>query len=106
MQVLNFYHLGKKIPDSAVYIGREMPNFSLKGSKFANPFKLSEDETRETTIERYRKWLWEQIKLGNISIDDLLSLDGKDLVCYCSPKPCHGDVLVNAVEWAKSKGCK
>lgn len=106
MRVLNFYHLGKKIPDGAVYIGREMPHFGLKRSKFANPFKLSKDEVRGATIERYKKWLWEQIKSGDISIDDLLSLDGKDLVCFCSPKPCHGDVLISAVEWARSKRCK
>lgn len=46
MAVLNFYHLSKVIPDNAVYIGRAMPHFGLKQSKFANPFKLSKEEPR------------------------------------------------------------
>lgn len=46
MAVLNFYHLSKVIPEGAVYIGRRMPHFGLQQSKFANPFKLSEDEPR------------------------------------------------------------
>lgn len=100
MQVLNFYHLSKVIPDNAEYIGRRMPHFGLKQSKFANPFKLSKEEPRGATIERYRVWLWDQIRNGKITIDDLLSLEGKDLVCFCSPHPCHGDVVKAAVSWA------
>lgn len=105
MAVLNFYHLGKKIPEGAEYIGRSMPHFGLKQSKFANPFKLSKDEPRGATIERYRIWLWEQIRSGNITIEDLLALEGKDLVCFCKQVnkevACHGDVIESAVTWAR-----
>lgn len=101
MAVMNFYHLGKKIPENAVYIGRRMPHFGLQQSKFANPFKLSDDEPRGATIERYRVWLWEQIRSGKITIEDLLALEGKDLVCFCHPHPCHGDVIEAAVKWAR-----
>ena len=83
MQILNFYHLNKKIPENAVYIGRAMPHLGLKQSKFANPFRLNDKETREETIQRYRVWLWEQIRTGKINMQDLLDLDGKDLVCFC-----------------------
>ena len=55
MKVLNFYHLGKTIPEGAVYIGRAMPHMELKASKFANPFKLKDDEPRGSTIQRYKK---------------------------------------------------
>ena len=41
------------------------------------------------------------IDCNKITIDDLLSLDGKRLGCYCKPKPCHGDVLVELVKIAK-----
>lgn len=101
MKVLNFYHLGKVIPDGAVYIGRAMPHFGLKASKFANPFKLKDDEPRGSTIQRYKEWLWDQIRSGKISLEDLLELEGKDVVCFCSPQKCHGDVLVAAVAWAR-----
>lgn len=103
MQVLNFYKLGKKIPDGAIYIGRRMPHEGLAGSKFANPFKLSEDEPRGSTIERYKKWLWGEIRSGRITLEDLLELEGRDLVCFCAPQACHGDVLVAAVKWARQK---
>ncbi len=107
MQVLNFYKLGKIIPEGAVYIGRAMPHLGLKASKFANPFKLQEGESRGDTIQRYRKWLWQQIRYGKITLEDLLELEGKDLVCFCKQEgkevACHGDVLLSAISWARIK---
>lgn len=102
-QVLNFYKIGKVIPEGAIYIGRAMPHFGLKASKFANPFKLSEDEERGATIARYKTWLWNQIKTGKITLEDLLELEGRDVVCFCAPQPCHGDIVLAAVAWARSK---
>lgn len=107
MKVLNFYHLGKVIPPNAEYIGRAMPHYGLKASKFANPFKLTEDEPRGATIQRYKEWLWGQIRSGKITLEDLLALEGKDLVCFCKQPnkevACHGDVLVAAVSWARKE---
>lgn len=106
-KVLNFYHIGKVIPENAEYMGRAMPHVGLKQSKFANPFKLSKDEPRGATIERYRIWLWQQIRSGKITIQDLLDLDGKDLVCFCKQPnkevACHCDVILSAIEWAKQR---
>ncbi len=102
-QVLNIYKIGKVIPDNAVYIGRPNTALGLSGSKFANKFPITETESREIVIEKYRKWLWGQIKTGNISLEDLLSLEGKDLVCYCAPQACHGDILLEAIKWARQK---
>lgn len=79
-----------------VYIGR--------GSVWGNPFPIIEGkQSREDVIQMYRKYLWEKIKKGEITFDQLLSLKGKRLGCFCKPKACHGDVLVKAVEWAESK---
>lgn len=107
MKVLNFYHLGKVIPPGAEYIGRAMPHYGLKASKFANPFKLKDGEPRGSTIQRYKEWLWEQIRSGKITLEDLLSLENKDLVCFCKQPnkevACHGDVLVAAVSWARKE---
>lgn len=106
-KVLNFYHIGKVIPENAEYMGRAMPHLGLKQSKFANPYKLSKDEPRGATIERYRVWLWQQIRSGKITIQDLLDLDGKDLVCFCKQPnkevACHCDVILAAIEWAKQR---
>jgi hypothetical protein len=79
-----------------------------RGSKWGNPYSHLDGtkakykvNSREEAIESYRSWLWNEIKLGNITKEDLLSLDGQVLGCYCKPKSCHGDVLVNAVKWVK-----
>ena len=65
-----------------VYIGRP--------TKWENPFKVGEDGTREEVIAKYRDWLQTQPHL----LADLRELKGKVLGCWCAPKACHGDVLV------------
>lgn len=107
MKVLNFYHLGKKIPDGAVYIGRSMPHLGLSGSLFANPFKLSKSLTgdqahaeRLDVLQKYRRYLFNKIQNNEITLDDLIALKDHDLVCFCAPRACHGDVLKLAVKWA------
>ncbi|MBC7475329.1 MAG: DUF4326 domain-containing protein [Candidatus Sericytochromatia bacterium] len=100
MEVHNFYHLNKIIPEDSVYIGRSNRNFNLLGSKFANPFPMKDqsEEERIRVITEYKDWLWKQISENNITKDELLGLTGKKLVCYCSPKLCHGDIVKATVE--------
>lgn len=78
-----------------VYIGRP--------SKWGNPFSIGKDGNREEVIEKYKKWLWSAIKADRIEIHELLELDGKVLGCWCSPAACHGEVLINAIQWAKGE---
>jgi len=80
-----------------VYIGRP----SLLG----NPFKVGEDGEREEVIAKYRRWLWEQIKLKNevyLELKRIAALAKQGditLICWCAPKPCHADILRSAVMW-------
>ncbi len=83
MKVLNKHHAG--IPKGAVYIGR--------GSKWGNPFVIGRDGTREEVVAKYRDWIIH----SDLALD-VIELKGKDLVCYCAPKSCHGDVLIELVE--------
>lgn len=70
------------IPEGAVYVGR--------GGKWGNPFVIGEDGTRAEVIAKYR-----QMILGSAGLlDRLHELRGKDLVCWCAPQACHGDVLL------------
>ena len=64
-----------------VYVGRP--------SKWGNPFRSGRDGTREQVIARYEQWLDRQPDL----LADLPSLAGLTLACWCSPLPCHADVL-------------
>lgn len=75
-----------------VYIGRPMPGRA--GSPFGNPFRIGSDGSRDEVIERYRGWLIAQPRL----MEQLGTLKGKRLGCWCHPQRCHGDVLVELVE--------
>lgn len=69
-----------EIPDGAVYVGRPSP--------WGNPFEIGKRFTREEAIERFR--------VETLPKLDLTQLRGKHLICWCSPKPCHADLLLEA----------
>lgn len=84
-----------------VYIGR--------GTKWGNPYSVNAEKSKfdvlscsdlDECIEMYANHLWEMIKDGRVTKADLRELAGKKLGCFCKPKKCHGDVIVQAVEWA------
>jgi hypothetical protein len=75
-----------------VYIGRQTRN-GWRKSKWANPFRLAHDGDRDLVIAMYRRWLLQQPGL----MAALPELHGKDLVCWCAPDECHGDVLLELV---------
>ena len=99
MKVLNFYHIGKVIPENAEYIGRYNHNFNLKASKFANPFPMKKPEDRPVVIEQYKAWIWQQLMDEKITRDEVLALKDKNLVCYCAPLSCHGDILIKLIDY-------
>lgn len=59
-------------------------------AKWGNPFKIGVDGTRSEVIEKYRTYVLEHPTLLN----GIEELRGKRLGCWCYPKKCHGDVLV------------
>jgi hypothetical protein len=79
-RVLNKRH--QSPPAGAVYIGRP--------SKWGNPFQIGRDGTRAEVIAKHRNWLCDQPSL----LAALSELRGHDLVCFCAPRPCHGDTLL------------
>ena len=70
------------IPINAIYIGR--------GSFWGNPFKIGQDGSRVEVIEKYRQYINNSKFINEIRKE----LRGKDLWCFCSPKLCHGDILL------------
>ena len=75
------------------YVGRPSP--------LANPFKLTNEEFRPIVLERYGAMLKNAIqKRDNRIITALHNIEaylqehGKcNLICHCSPKPCHADII-------------
>lgn len=58
-----------------------------------NPFPLSEGYSREKSISRYREAFRERLQTDAFRVA-VNSLQGKTLACYCRPKACHGDVIL------------
>jgi hypothetical protein len=86
-----------KKEDYDIYIGRG------KGCKWGNPFSHKENTTakfkvgsRKEAIDAYREWITKGE--GQHLLNDLDELKGKVLGCWCKPKSCHGDVLVELIE--------
>jgi hypothetical protein len=79
-KVLNKHRHGQLA--GSVYIGRP--------GKWGNPFVVGRDGGREQVVALYRRWIMSQSRL----LGSLGELRGRDLVCYCAPLPCHGDVLL------------
>lgn len=90
MQVLNM-----NADKGGTYVGRP--------TRWGNPYLIGPDGTREEVIQKYRKHLWEQIKSGEVTMQDLLALSNKDLLCWCAPKACHADILLKAIAWAEKE---
>lgn len=74
-----------------VYVGRP--------SKWGNPFKVGSLHADGTVIKRgqaidlYEEWLL-NTKEGQALVEVLRAeLKGKVLACWCSPLPCHADLL-------------
>lgn len=90
-RVYNKYH--KDAPPDAVYIGRP--------SRWGNQFPITENCSREQSIALFEKYVednpWFQREIE-------LHLRGKNLLCFCKPKACHGDVYIRIAN--KSKDTK
>lgn len=97
-------HIRTGTNENTVYIGRPRAG---QPWGFGNPFALGPDGGRTTVITKYETWLRTGESFGNRDatparrqwiLDNLHILRGKTLLCFCSPQPCHGDVLVTLIE--------
>jgi hypothetical protein len=79
-----------------VYCGRAifMGGWRLPASIWANPFKVSEYETNEIVCEKYENYLRSKEDL----LKRLPELVGKKLACWCSPNPCHTEILLKLIK--------
>lgn len=84
---------GWRMPENTVYVGR--------GSKWGNPFKITEDRTAGEAVSAFAIWLSvDGCHAGiqekkDVILDNINDLRGKDLACWCRiDKPCHATVLL------------
>jgi len=89
--------LNKEIKEGKIlYIGRRinMGGWNLSDSKWANPYKLSNDDLNNVLI-KYE----EHVRKSRL-YEKLDELNNKDMYCWCktdknkNTECCHGDVLI------------
>lgn len=78
------------------YIGR--------GSPFGNPYVIGNEYTRDKAVDAYCLYLNAKRQYNPEFRDQLSKLAEKakqgdiNLVCYCKPQLCHGDVIKDLLE--------
>ncbi len=77
------YNIHEQSLISGVFIGR--------GSLYGNPYRIGIDGDRDQVCDLYEKMIMERPKMMNRIKKNLR---GKDLMCFCTPKRCHGDFLL------------
>lgn len=56
-------------------------------------------DSREESIVRHREWIMQRLKDESALAEEMKrESKGKILDCYCKPKACRGDILVEIVE--------
>ncbi|WP_411839993.1 DUF4326 domain-containing protein [Paracoccus sp. ME4] len=80
-KALNARRDGKE-PANSIYIGRP--------SDWGNPFAIGKDGDRSEVLAKYLDHLHRNPDIVDRARRELA---GKDLVCWCAPAACHGDIL-------------
>lgn len=80
-------------------------------SGFGNPFIEGIDGNRKEVVEKYSNWLIEWIyykkeiiingRSNKWIIEHLKELSDSTVGCWCTPLPCHGDVIIGYLEGSK-----
>lgn len=94
---------------SDFYIGRGSPLGNPYSSKESSKEYVEKVESREKAIKKYKSWLREKVQDGDEEIiKELYKIlkheekeDRVNLVCFCKPKACHGDVIKEFLKKAK-----
>ncbi len=83
-----------KFEEYDVYIGR-----AGKGQDgyFGNPFR-ADDRGLQRALDQYRAYFEKRIVEDFEFRRRVVGLMGRRLGCFCKPKPCHGDIIV---EWLR-----
>lgn len=74
-----------------------------------NPFYMKNTSIgeRHRVISEFKEYLWQKMQSNNPVNAELRRLaaltENIALVCCCTPKACHTDVIKSAIEWIRSR---
>jgi len=84
------------------YVGRPSP--------LGNPFAIGKDGSREEVLEKYEKWLADRLYPSSpqaVEIERLRKIHDSTgvltLICWCTPLPCHAEIIAYRIPWPKGK---
>lgn len=85
------------------YIGRP--------TKWGNPYPLKKEKDRDKVCDLYEVHIATRLINGEIVDEDFREFDGKNMLCFCKPKRCHGDTILmlyymkheERLEWARKR---
>lgn len=80
--------VNRRVPNFTLYIGREWAGLPL--SKWNNPYHIWQCGTVERCLSQYEYHIRNSPEL----MAALHELDDQVLGCWCHPKRCHGDILI------------
>lgn len=79
-------------------------------SVLGNPFIMKDESQRAAVVAQYREWLIDKVNKGGEVQYTMYALarrvrNGENLAleCWCAPCACHGDVLVEAINWINER---
>jgi len=78
-----------------VYIGRAGRGHD---GYWGNPIRLKTGESRGATLDTYKELLCKRLQEDEEFAVRFWGLQGKTLVCFCKPLPCHGDVMAKELD--------
>lgn len=102
--VTNLHHQGYD-----VYIGRggggSVPKVPWRWGWLGNPVVVGKvcpvcgdtHSDNGSTLPCYREYLLERLK-NPAWAEEFYKIEGKILGCFCKPRPCHGDVIVEVLD--------
>lgn len=102
-QLVNLRHFD--LDDVDTYIGEESDTYDLSKSPFSNPFDKAEygrdDAVKHFKLYLYRRYLEEKdFRMA------LHEIEGDVLGCWCYPRRCHGEVIVDILNKHMEEGTK
>ena len=91
--------------EGVAYVGRAVPRRGIKASLFGNPFKVGrEAATNADAKAMYADWLAGRAHQDTYPeirawiLENVRTLRGKRLACWCFPQACHADVLAELAD--------
>ena len=88
--------------ENNLYIGRrgvvfiDGVRYPPQDSDWANPFKITSKDDRNKVLIKYRKYILNKLRCNELDIADIY---GKRLGCWCAPEQCHGNVLLDILQY-------